>query len=91
MKFKKENIHEKDIFHLAWSFSDDIVLTTSADKKIKFWNPNNGENVKVLVGHQEIVCNAAWNPVTNNLYSGGIDNYIIIWNKSGECVRIIKK
>ena len=47
---------------MCWANDDSSLLTTSADKKIKLFNPYNGELIKTLIGHNEIVTCAIWHP-----------------------------
>lgn len=65
---------------MAWSINDVFVATGSSDKKIKIWNTETGELVKTLNDHKDIVYSVEFNPNNNYLYSGGIDNFILIWN-----------
>lgn len=81
LKFKREEIHAKEVHCVAWSFDNQKLATTSSDKLVKIWD-NEGTLLTVLKGHNEKVYAAVWNPVSLELYSGGIDNEIIIWNQS---------
>ena len=53
---------------------------------IKIWNPHTGELVKTISGHGDIVCSALFHPKSGLIYSGGIDNFVGIWNEKGESV-----
>lgn len=93
-RFRKENAHSKEINNLAWTPDDKRIATISSDHLIKvkkykenlffvsqIWNLQ-GNLLNTLKGHNEKVFAAMWHPSNGELYSGGIDNDIIIWNQN---------
>jgi len=65
-------------------------LTASSDKKIKLWDTETGDLIKTLAGHTDIVCAAVWMADHEHFVSGGIDDFMILWNKKGELMEKIK-
>jgi WD repeat-containing protein 26 len=69
--------HKKYVSSLAWSKNEKFILTSSADKTLKLWDPFQGKNVKTFQLHTDIVTSVKWlNEET--FVSGGIDKKMII-------------
>lgn len=69
--------HKKYVISLAWSKKENFILTSSADKTIKLWDPFLGKNIKTFQLHTDIVTSVKWlNEET--FVSGGIDKKMVI-------------
>lgn len=64
----------------GWS-PDDRRIATSRDNLIRIWDPNTGELLATLAGHQISVDSLAWSPDGRKLLSGGADR-MILWDAS---------
>jgi WD40 repeat protein len=66
-------------------------VSGSADKTIKIWNVDNGECLKTLKGHNDLVWRTIYSPDGKYVISGSNDKTIKIWNvESGECLRTLE-
>jgi WD40 repeat protein len=69
--------HKKYVSSLNWSKNEKFILTSSADKTIKFWDPFEGKLIKTFQLHTDIVTSVKWlNEET--FVSGGIDKKMVI-------------
>ncbi|KAL4586898.1 hypothetical protein LXL04_011546 [Taraxacum kok-saghyz] len=80
------NAHDDAINAIAVSH-DGYVYTGSADRKIKVWKKDGGENkhklVDTLEKHKSSVNALALSTGGSVLYSGACDRSIIVWEKAG--------
>lgn len=81
------NAHDDAINAVALS-NDGHVYTGSADKKIKVWKKNSGENKHSLVAtlekHKSGVNTLALSTDGSVLYSGACDRSIVVWEKDDD-------
>lgn len=74
-------------------FSPDGRLLASGDEKgkvVNLWNPNTGELIKTLRGHDSTVKSVAFNPDGTVLASGTRDGKIHLWNiETRELIRVL--
>lgn len=61
----------------AWS---SFVVTTSEDRRIRFWNLATGKCVHVLRGHDEAVNHAALAPDSRSLATASSDGTVRLWS-----------
>jgi len=57
-----------------------VMVTTSADKTVKVWNPETGANTKTLTGLTDHVFAAAISPDAKQVAAGGYDGEVRVWN-----------
>ena len=69
--------HKKYITYLSWSSNDTMLLTSSNDKTIKIWNPFDGQLLKTIQSHTDIVSCALFYQNDEKIISGGIDKKLI--------------
>jgi WD40 repeat protein len=68
-----------------------LLATSSADRTIKLWNPQTGECLRTLRGHQGWVWSIAFHPQGKYLVSGSYDHTLRLWNpNTGECLKTLK-
>lgn len=69
--------HKKYLTCMQWSKSDKFLLTSSADKSIKLWEPFEGKCIKTFLIHTDIVTCVRWLS-EETFVSGSIDKKMII-------------
>ncbi|KAH3672755.1 hypothetical protein WICMUC_004161 [Wickerhamomyces mucosus] len=70
-------------------FDDNKIITGADDKMINIYNPNNGELLKILQGHEGGVW--ALKYIGNQIISGSTDRTVRIWNiNTGKCTHIFR-
>lgn len=72
--------HASFINYLVISPDGQILASASADKTIKLWNLNNGENKHTLRGHSSFVNYIVISPDGQTLVSASADKTIKLWN-----------
>ena len=69
--------HKKYLTQIQWSKNDKHLLTSSADKSIKLWDPLEGKCLKTFTLHSDIVTSVKW--LNDEMFvSGGIDKKMVI-------------
>lgn len=80
------NAHDDAINAIAVSY-DGLVITGSADKRIKVWRKEEGEKrhrlVETLEKHNSGVNALALSNDESHLYSGACDRSVLVWEKKG--------
>ena len=71
--------HGDDILKLVQHPKEPVMVTTSADKTVKVWNPETGANTKTLSGLNDHVFAAAISPDGKQVAAGGYDGEVQIW------------
>ena len=74
----------------AVAFSPDgrWLATAGADHLVRILDPDTGEEVATLRGHQDAVYALAWLPDGSRLVSGSNDGTILLWDPEGGQVRL---
>jgi hypothetical protein len=74
--------HGKPIFKIAQHNDPKkpLLATCSADGTVRLWNPNNGQQLKVLTGHTDWVYAVTISPNGNLVAAGGYDGEVRVWN-----------
>jgi WD40 repeat protein len=68
-----------------------ILATGSADKTVKLWDFQTGQELKTFLGHSEVVISIAFSPDGKLLASGSSDETIKLWDiASGQAIKTIK-
>ncbi len=82
---------EKWIENIRFTPDGMQLVTCSRDKKIKFWNPADGQLLKVLEGHEDVVSDLAFFPDGNTLVSSSWDGTVKLWDlTSWNCTATLK-
>jgi WD40 repeat protein len=71
--------HGDDILKLVQHPTAPVMVTTSADKTVKVWNPETGANTKTLTGLTDHVFAAAISPDAKEVAAGGYDGEVKVW------------
>jgi WD40 repeat protein len=69
--------HKKYVTAMDWSSDETCLLTASADKLIKLWNPFEGKCIKTFAVHTDIVTSLKWLS-GDTFISGSIDKKLLI-------------
>lgn len=70
-------------------FDDEKIISGADDNMINIYNPNNGELIKILSGHEGGVW--ALKYVGNQIVSGSTDRTVRVWNlNTGQCTHVFK-
>jgi WD40 repeat protein len=72
--------HGDEILKLVQHPKEPVMVTTSADKTVKVWNPETGANTKTLTGLTDFVFAAAISPDAKRVAAGGYDGEVRVWN-----------
>jgi Planctomycete cytochrome C/WD domain, G-beta repeat len=72
--------HGDDILKLVQHPTLPLMVTCSADKTVKVWNPETGANTKTLSGLTDHVFAAAISPDGKQVAAGGYDGEVRVWN-----------
>jgi len=72
--------HADDILKVVQHPTLPIIVTTSADKTVKVWNPETGAALKTLTGLTDHVFAAAISPDGKQVAAGGYDGEVRVWN-----------
>ena len=76
-KFKAHGLPGCDIL---LNIPGDILITSSYEKLVKFWNTNNNEMIVELSGHSNVVYKLALNsPLENKLATWSFDRSVKLW------------
>ncbi|HEX7735566.1 MAG TPA: TIR domain-containing protein [Ktedonobacteraceae bacterium] len=70
---------------IALSPKGDFITSGARDATLRLWNPQTGEEVKRLQGHDSRVSSVAWSP-SGRLVSGANDTTICVWEVHAEAV-----
>jgi hypothetical protein len=72
--------HSDEILKMVQHPTEPIMVTTSADKTVKLWNPETAANTKTLSGLTDHVFAAAISPDGKQVAAGGYDGEVRVWN-----------
>jgi WD40 repeat protein len=65
---------------LAWSPDDSLLALGVED--LLLVDPSTGDVVNTLTGHTDVIIDIKWSPDGQLIASGGLDNFIRIWDAS---------
>lgn len=82
--------HGEKVMGVAFNASNKLYATASADKKQIVFDYAMGKPVKLLSGQTGIPASLAFNPINDNIATGGKDNLILVWDVSGKLMLTIK-
>ncbi|WP_158839917.1 WD40 repeat domain-containing protein [Saccharothrix deserti] len=69
-----------DVRDVAISPDGAVVATAGADRTVKLWRTESGDEITTLVGHTAPVQVLAFSPDGATLASGGEDHSVVVWN-----------
>ena len=72
--------HDSYVTSVAFSPDGQRIVSGSADKAVKIWDANSGEELQTLTGHY--VISVAFSPDGQRIVSGSIDGTLKIWDVS---------
>ena len=72
--------HANYVYDLAFSPAGDVLASASIDTNIGLWDPQSGEQIRLLEEHQGAVQTIAFSPNGELLASGASDGVIMLWN-----------
>ncbi len=72
--------HGDQIFSVDFGPAGSRVLTSSADKTAKVWNPDTGEVLFTLTGHDGWVWVARFSPDGSRIVTAGWDGQVKVWD-----------
>ena len=88
--------HNKEIYGIKWSPSGPgsrnpngvaMLASCSFDRTVKVWDPNQGKELKHLLGHTESVYSVSFSPDCKVLASGAFDGLCYLWDiNSGKSI-----
>ncbi|MEX0272245.1 BTAD domain-containing putative transcriptional regulator [Leptolyngbyaceae cyanobacterium UHCC 1019] len=92
--------HRSWVWSVAWSpieinlpsYTGQLLATASStnDLTIRIWNPETGECLKVLSGHQSWIWWVVWSPDGKLLATAADDQRIKLWDvQTGECLNTL--
>ena len=79
-KYHNPHSHDNVVYALIFSNKGDLLISGSADSKIKVWNAVTGSLKFTLSGHTNSVNTLAISPCDRILISGSADGTIRIWD-----------
>lgn len=74
--------HTGPVQGLAFSPDGKVLVSASADKTLRHWNPADGKLVRPLAGHTDVVTAVAVSADNTKIISTGADRTIRTWNVS---------
>ncbi|CAD8215282.1 unnamed protein product [Paramecium octaurelia] len=81
----KLNEHQDYIRCLILNNNEDLIISGSSDKTIKFWIKNNQWTCsQTITDHTNYVYGLSWNEKQNNVISCGVDKLILIIEESSQ-------
>ncbi|MFN9732987.1 MAG: NACHT and WD repeat domain-containing protein, partial [Microcystis sp.] len=92
-KSERNRLEGHDNYVQSVNFSPDgkTLVSGSADKTIKLWNVETGQEIRTLKGHDDSVYSVNFSPDGKTLVSGSEDNTIKLWNvETGQEIRTLK-
>jgi WD40 repeat protein len=72
--------HGDAVHAVAYSPDGHMLASGGADKTVRIWDAQTGEEQRIFLGHSNIVYALAFNAAGNLLASGGHDQVIRLWN-----------
>ena len=89
--FIKLSEHSHLVNSVVFSPNGQWLASGSDDNTVKIWNPNTGEQLRTLEGHDTDVTTVAFSPDGQLLASGSDDNTVKIWDpNNGELWRTLE-
>lgn len=81
--------HEGAVHCVRYNSGGSYVLSSSADKTIRIWNPNTGACIKTFAAHGKAVLGISVSPDNAKFASGSADRSVFLWDVStGATIRV---
>ncbi len=80
--------HDVPVYAAKFSPDGDMFATGGADKLIRLWNTETGEQRFTFKGHTDSVSHFDFSPNGNALVSGSADGNVLLWDVIGSRTRI---
>ena len=79
LKFELPGTAGQNIVGLAFS-PDGKLIATGNGKSVKLWDAANGQELKTLSGHTDLIWSVAFSPDSKRLASGSHDKSVKVWD-----------
>ncbi len=79
LKFELPGTAGANIVGLAFS-PDGKLIATGNGKSVKLWDATNGQELKTLSGHTDLIWSVAFSPDSKQLASGSHDKSVKVWD-----------
>ena len=84
--------HLNHVNCVAFSPDGTRIASASADKTIRIWDAQTGEEVATLTGHTDAVVTVAYSPDGSKLASGSDDRTVRLWDtRTGKELQVIRE
>jgi WD40 repeat protein len=71
---------QKWIRLMVFSPDGKVLATAGADSTVKLWNMENGQWIRTIAGHQDIVTSLVFTPDSRAIATGSMDKNVRLWN-----------
>ena len=83
--------HAGRVHSVAYSPDGKRLISGSADKTVKVWDAQTGQEVRTLQGHTDSVSSVAFSPDGKRLASGSADKTVKVWDaQTGQEIRTLQ-
>lgn len=83
------NAHDDVIHSLEFSPDGSILVSTSDDHTIKFWEPSTGKLLNTLKGHRSWVMESVFSPDGKTLATASVDGTVRLWDVASGVERFV--
>jgi WD40 repeat protein len=88
--FRRFSGHTDLVLCVAFSPDGRRALSGSADRTVRLWNVENGQQLRCFTGHRDFVLSVAFSPDGGQAVSAGCDRTVRLWDvQTGEELRCL--